>query len=35
MQASMGVAQKMVANMQQQIQDDINQIRKDSAQGPK
>ena len=35
MQASMGVAQKMVANMQQQIQDDINQIRKDNAQGPK
>jgi hypothetical protein len=35
MQASMGVAQKMVANMQQQIQDDINQIRKESAQGPK
>ena len=35
MQASMGVAQKMVANMQQQIQDDIKQIRKDSTQGPK
>ena len=35
MQASMGVGQKMVANMQQQIQDDIKQIRKDSAQGPK
>ena len=34
MQASMGVAQKMVANMQQQIQDDINQIRQQNKQGP-
>jgi hypothetical protein len=33
MQASMGVAQKLVANMQQQIQDDINQIRQQNKQG--
>jgi hypothetical protein len=34
MQASMGIAQKMVAKMQQQIQDDINQMQQEKKQGP-
>jgi hypothetical protein len=34
MQASMGVAQQLVAKMQQQILDDINQIRQEKKQGP-
>lgn len=35
MQASMGIAQKMVAKMQQQIQADIDQMRQENQQGPK
>ena len=34
MQASMGIAQKMVAKMQQQIQDQINQMQQEKKQGP-
>jgi hypothetical protein len=34
MQASTGVAQKMVEKMQQQILDDINQLREEKKQGP-
>jgi hypothetical protein len=34
MQASMGIAQKMVAKMQQQIQDQINQMQQQKKQGP-
>ena len=35
MQASMGIAQKMMANMQQQIQADIAQIHSDNSRSPK
>ena len=35
MQASMSIAQKMVANMQQQIQADIDQIHNDASRSPK
>ena len=35
MQASMGIAQKMVAKMQQQIQDQINQMQQENTQGSK
>lgn len=35
MQASMGIMQKMMANMQQQVQADIAQMQKDSSPTPK